>query len=73
MDKRRVYCVESYGTASAKSPPTPGMETRVKSFVLAASPGAAALAIIGESNIEVVSQKDKYQAALAALMADSKK
>ena len=63
-DKRRVYKVHNRFATS------PQLQTQ---FVLATSDGQAAKAIIGESNIEGVSQKDKYQAALAALMADSKK
>ena len=64
-DKRRVYRVLSTANPSRQG----------DRYVLAVSPSAAALAIVGEHNIEVVSQKDKYQAALAALMAkgDEKK
>lgn len=63
-DKRRVYKVHNRFNTN------PALQTQ---FVLATSAGQAAVAIVGESNIDVVSQKDKYNAALSALMQDAKK
>jgi hypothetical protein len=58
-DKRRVYEVG-------------GPDYEHEYYVLAPSPAAAALAVVGEEFVKLVSQRDRYKAALGALNEQAK-
>lgn len=55
-DPRRIYSVDRAQ-----------LQARGSSFVIAVSPSAAALAVVGDENVSLVTQKEKYNAALAML------
>lgn len=63
-DTRRIYRVD----ASVSTTPI-GLKHEGTSYVVAASPAQACLAMIGEDNVSLVSQRDRYDATREALRA----